>query len=168
MQQDAGMPQNAETPILKSAPFRVLFGVLFVVSAAAAGSLFADATSDWYKSLVKPALLPPGFVFSIVWTALYALIAISLSLVVNDPKTTKGTLFGYAASLLLSALWPYVFFEKRNPAGAFFIIAVMIIIVLFLLANVYRINKTAAYLLIPYFIWLWFALYLNYEIVFFN
>lgn len=168
MQESAKLQQGSDTSIFKSPPFKTLLGVLFVVSAAALGSLFADTSSEWYKSLIKPSLSPPAIVYPVVWTAIYALIGISLSLVVNDAKTTKKTLFLFAANMLLSALWPYVFFEKHEPAGAFFIIALMILTALLLLYNVYKINKTASYLLIPYFLWLWFALYLNYEIVFFN
>jgi translocator protein len=167
------VPLNPE-PSLKAVPFfeipavRIVLSVLFIAAVAALGSLFTDTSSKWYAGLIKPSLQPPGIVFPIVWTVLYILLAISLSLIAADPKADKNILFLHAANGLLNVLWSYVFFQKQNPAGAFFILIILIITATILFSEVYRVNKTAAYLLMPYIIWLWFALYLNYEIAFIN
>lgn len=147
---------------------RVIFSVLFVAAVAAAGALFTEPSSEWYQSLIKPALQPPGIVFSIVWTALYAMIAVSLSLIAARKDTPKKTLWLHAVNGLLNVLWTYAFFRLHNPGGALFVLLLQIGVAVALYANVRKVNAAAAYLLIPYLVWLAFALYLNYEIAFLN
>lgn len=147
---------------------RVILSVLLVAAVAALGSLFTDTTSEWYQELVKPALQPPGLVFAIVWTILYTLIAISLSLVAVRDDTPKQTLWLHAANGVLNVLWSYTFFTLHNPGGALFLLFVLIAVGILLYSNVRKTTAPAAYLLIPYLVWLAFALYLNYEIAFLN
>lgn len=147
---------------------KIVYSVLFMGAVAVLGTAFTDTTSEWYQSLINPALQPPSIVFPIVWSILYILIAISLSIVSIHPKTTKKALFLYALNGVLNVLWSYTFFYLQNPAGALFVLILLIATAVLLFANVFRIDKTAAYLLIPYIIWLCFALYLNYEIAFLN
>jgi tryptophan-rich sensory protein len=147
---------------------RVILSVLFVAAVAALGSLFTNTTSEWYQGLVKPALQPPGLVFAIVWTILYTLIAISLSLVAVRDDTPKQTLWLHAANGVLNVLWSYTFFTLHNPGGALFLLFVLIAVGILLYSNVRKAYAPAAYLLIPYLVWLAFALYLNYEIAFLN
>lgn len=152
----------------KDKVIRIVLSVLFMAGVAALGSAFTDTSSEWYQNLVKPALQPPAIVFPIVWTILYILIAVSLSLVSTDPKTSNRVLILYAINGVLNVLWSYTFFYQQNPAGALFVLILLIITAVLLFTNVFRINKTAAYLLLPYIIWLCFAFYLNYEIAFLN
>ena len=153
---------------IKSKALRIILAVLFVVAVAALGSVFTDTSSEWYQNLVKPALQPPGMVFAIVWTVLYGLIATSLSLSVLNPDTQAKTLWLHAANGVLNVLWTYTFFQLHNPGGALFVLLLTIIIAIALYVNVRKTNAAAAYLLIPYLVWLAFALYLNYEIAFLN
>jgi len=147
---------------------RIILSVLFVAAVAVLGSLFTDTQNDWYQGLIKPALQPPGIVFGIVWTVLYILIAVSISLVAVQPDTPKTTLWLHAANGVLNVLWSYTFFTLHNPGGALFVLFLLIIVGILLYASVRKTNATAAYLLIPYLVWLAFALYLNYEIAFLN
>jgi len=152
----------------KDIVLRIILSVLFVAAVAALGSLFIDATSEWYMGLIKPALQPPGFVFAIAWTILYILIAASLSLVAVRPDTPKKTLWLYAATGVLNVLWSYAFFTLHNPDGALAVLFMLIAVGILLYASVRQISAPAAHLLIPYLVWLAFALYLNYEIAFLN
>ena len=153
---------------IKSKALRVILAVLFVAAVAALGTLFTDTSDSWYQNLIKPALQPPGIVFSIVWTVLYGLIAASLSLSVLNPDTPVKTLWLHAANGVLNVLWSYTFFSLHNPGGALFVLLLTIVIAITLYVSVRKTNATAAYLLIPYLVWLAFALYLNYEIAFLN
>lgn len=152
----------------KDKVIRVILSVLFMAAVAGLGSAFTDTSTEWYQNLVKPALQPPSIVFPIVWTILYILTAISLSLVSIDPKTPNKVLILFAVNGVLNVLWSYTFFYLQNPAGALFVLILLIITAILLFTNVFRINKTAAYLLLPYVFWLCFAFYLNYEIAFLN
>ena len=147
---------------------RIVDSALFFIAVAALGRAFTDTTSDWYMSLIKPALQPPGMVFGIVWSVLYILLAVSASLAITEEQSASRTPLLYTVTGVLNVLWSYAFFTLQNPTGALFVLALIIITAALLFAHVYRINKTAAYLLIPYILWLFFALYLNYEIAFLN
>jgi benzodiazapine receptor len=147
---------------------RVIASVLFVAAVAALGSLFTDTTSSWYQELIKPVLQPPGFVFGIAWTILYILIAVSLALIAVNPDTPKTALWLHAANGVLNVLWSYTFFTLHNPGGALVVLVLLIVVAILLYVHVRKVNAAAAYLLIPYLVWLAFALYLNYEIAFLN
>ncbi len=153
---------------IQSKALRVILAVLFVAAVAALGTLFTDTSSEWYQNLIKPAFQPPGIVFSIVWTVLYGLIAASLSLSVLNPDTPVKTLWLHAGNGVLNVLWSYTFFTLHNPGGALFVLLLTIIVAIALYTSVRKTNAVAAYLLIPYMVWLAFALYLNYEIAFLN
>ncbi len=147
---------------------RIACSVLFFAAVAAMGAAFTDTSSEWYQSLIKPALQPPPIVFSIVWSVLYLMLAASLSLVSLMPDAQKKTLALYVLTGVLNVLWTYTFFTLQNPGGAVFVLIITIIAAIALFSDVYRHNKIASYLLIPYMVWLCFALYLNYELAFFN
>lgn len=147
---------------------RIACSVLFFAAVAAMGAAFTDTSSEWYQSLIKPALQPPPIVFSIVWSVLYLMLAASLSLVSLMPDAQKKTLALFVLTGVLNVLWTYTFFTLQNPSGAVFVLIITIIAAIALFLDVYRHNKIASYLLIPYMVWLCFALYLNYELAFFN
>lgn len=147
---------------------RIVCAALFFAAVAALGAAFVDTSGAWYLSLVKPALQPPPLVFSVVWTALYALLAASLALVSIQDDTPKKTLGLYALTGVLNVLWTYTFFTMKNPGGAFFLLLIVIAAAIALFTDVHRRRALASYLLVPYLVWLCFALYLNYELAFFN
>ena len=74
----------------------------------------------------------------------------------------------YEVITVLNVLWTYTFFYLQNPGGAVLVLIATMIVAIALFSDVYRYHTTASYLLIPYIIWLCFALYLNYELAFFN
>jgi tryptophan-rich sensory protein len=169
---------------------RIVLSVLFVAIVALLGSAFTDTSSSWYQGLTLPALQPPPIAFSIAWGIIYLMFAASLSIVsihsgANPQLTTatdpgnptkrpdlfpqnKSTLLLYLASGVLNVLWTYVFFIQQNPAGALLVLILTLIVAAFLIAAAAKVSKLAAGLLIPYFVWLCFALYLNYELAFLN
>lgn len=147
---------------------RILVSVLFAAAALLLASAFVDTATDWYQGLTLPALQPPPVVFSIVWSVIYLLFAASLSIVSLQKSINKSTLLLYAASGVLNILWTYIFFIRENPANALLVLVAVIITAALLIADTFSLSKPAAYMLIPYFVWLCFALYLNYEIAFLN
>ena len=138
---------------------------LIVIIISAFGSMFTT-TGDWYES-VKPSITPPSYVFPIAWTILYVLIALSIYFVWTNSKTKyqkKLILLVFGINLIANALWSYLFFGLQNPlAGLIDIVILWLSIILMLLLS-YKIDKRAFYMLIPYFLWVSFASYLNYLI----
>ncbi len=125
------------------------------------------AIATWYLYLQKPPLNPPGFIFGPVWLALYTLMGISLYLIwqsTTKQKLIKGALTFFAIQLVLNALWSPLFFGSHQLFIALVDIIFMWIFILLTIIKFRPISKTAAYLLIPYLIWVTFATYLNLEI----
>lgn len=127
-------------------------------------SRLAGNTAIVYNSFKKPPLSPPPIVFPIVWGILYLLMGISLVLAYRKSKSKEEFLDSaiyFFAQLFLNFLWPIVFFKYQ----AFFY-AVLILIAMWIFTGItvlkfYRINHLSGILLIPYWLWLTFALYLN-------
>jgi len=123
-------------------------------------SFFIDMPS-MYQELNKPFLSPPGYVFPIVWTVLYTLMGVSLYLVSEESGDKKKSYIIYIVQLILNSLWTLFYFGLDMKLFAFFILIGLIISVILMILEFRKLNKTAAYLQIPYLIWLIFAGYLN-------
>lgn len=131
------------------------------------GMIAAILTRDSMKvfeSLLQPPLSPPGWLFPVVWTVLYILMGISSYLVLTadadkDEKLKAIRLYGY--QLVVNFLWPTLFFNFGWYLFSFFWLLLLWIMVLVMILRFKDINKLAAYMNIPYLIWLTFAGYLN-------
>ena len=134
---------------------------------ALAGSLVTNADTSWYES-IKPNITPPSIVFPIVWSILFILISISLYFLwINaKKKQRKQVAFIFGINLILNALWSYLFFGLQKPLFAFYDIILLWISIVGMLVVSYKINKASFYMLIPYFLWVSFASYLNWLIAF--
>lgn len=118
----------------------------------------------WYASLAKPAWTPPNIAFPIVWTSLYALMALSLWLLwdrtaASAQRTRAIGLF--LTQLVLNALWSPVFFAWHLIWPAFAIIVGMIVLVALTIRTAWGINRPAALALVPYLVWISYASTLN-------
>ncbi len=126
-----------------------------------------SSIADWYPSLNKPWFNPPDWIFGPVWTVLYILMGISAGIVWNKGfyhKWVKIGLYHFSFQLLLNGFWSLLFFGLKEPFLALLNIIALLVILLFTIRWFKVINKTAAYLLIPYAAWVLFAAVLNYEI----
>lgn len=121
----------------------------------------------WYQTLNKPYITPPAWVFTGVWIILYFLMTVSLLLFLKKPSvcSKKLPLTVFFIQLALNILWPYVFFGAQNTELAAAICIILLIFVLLTIRLFYGVSKASAYLLLPYFLWLCLAAYLNIEIV---
>ncbi len=146
----------------------LLGSILLCEAAGAIGSFFTmSAIPTWYATLVKPSFAPPNWLFGPVWTTLYALMGISLYLVWSagwKRREVKIAVGVFLFHLALNASWSWMFFGLRSPViGLMGISAIWIfIVVLYFLFR--RIKPLAAYLLIPYFLWVSFASLVNFEL----
>ena len=117
-----------------------------------------------YQSLTLPPLSPPGWVFPVAWTILYALMGIAAYLVFQasvDTRQKQTALIYYAAQLLVNFLWSIVFFRYLQFEVAIALLVLLILLLIITIVKFFPINRTAAYLLLPYLAWISFALYLN-------
>ncbi len=100
----------------------------------------------------------PGWIFPVVWTILYILMGVSSYLIYEDTKVISKL---YIIQLVVNLLWSFIFFNFKLYLLAFLWIILLIILVGLMIREFISINKTAGYLQVPYFIWLWVALILN-------
>lgn len=133
-------------------------------------------SADWYNNLKKSPLTPPGPVFPIVWTVLYILLGLNILYVYNkiknlnrpyffDYEFVKRYFIPFELQLVLNLSWSIFFFKFKKPVISLLIVCLMVFITAYLLYRCWFIDKTAFYLLVPYFIWILFATYLNSYIV---
>ncbi len=126
-----------------------------------------SAVSTWYTTLNKPSFNPPNWIFAPVWTILYILMGIAAGLVWAKGFYhiwVKTALYYFGFQLLFNALWSIVFFGFQQPFWALLVIVVLLILILFTIKWFKIVSKPAAYLLIPYLLWVSFAMILNYKI----
>jgi tryptophan-rich sensory protein len=147
---------------------KIAAAVLAVAAVAAAGTLLTEPGSDWYAALVKPVFQPPDLVFPIVWTVLYAMIALSLARLIATGKLDAGLTAMYAVNGLLNVLWSYAFFGLQSPMVAFAVLLALCILTVLLIRETWKTDAAAGWLLVPYLIWLAFAAVLNYVIAMLN
>ena len=147
---------------------QLLIAIAICEAAGIIGSIFtAQAITEWYSSLAKPALNPPSWIFGPVWITLYALMGIAVYLVWKhgfNAKPVRMALGIFALQLVLNTSWSIVFFDLQNPALAFINIIALWISIVWTMLLFYRITKTATWLLAPYILWVSFAAYLNFSI----
>ena len=134
-------------------------GVCF--AAAWVGARFPPG--DWYEGLMKPALTPPGWVFGPVWTLLYTMMGVAAWLVWKQRGFAGAapSLLLFFLQLGLNALWSYLFFGLKNPGLALLDIVALWLAILATLIAFFRHHRTAGQLLLPYLLWVSFAVYLN-------
>jgi benzodiazapine receptor len=123
-------------------------------------------SNNWFVALDRPDIVPPGWVFGVVWTTLYTLIALAFAMILHA-RGAPGRIPAIAAfliQLLLNFAWSPVFFGMRQVSLALLLIGaiwLMAVVTTFLFG---RIRKAAAWLMVPYLVWLSFASILNYQI----
>lgn len=148
--------------------------ILCIVIPLAVGSLAGFITKDsmeTFNMLNKPSLSPPGIVFPIVWSILYILMGIASYLVIttgSGNNKVKEALVYYGLQLLFNFLWSIWFFSFGWYLFAFIWLLLLWVLIFNTMASFYDINKTSAYLLIPYLLWVTFAGYLNFAVYLMN
>ncbi|CAN5523032.1 TspO/MBR family protein [soil metagenome] len=122
-----------------------------------------DGLTSWYQTLNKPSFNPPNYLFGPVWTTLYVFMGISLYLIWRAPLTDvrKLALIIFSVQLILNFFWSIIFFSYHSPGLALIEIAAMWISICIMIYVFQKVNKTAAYLQIPYLLWVSFASILN-------
>ena len=146
----------------------LLASIIICQMAGIIGSIFTTpAIPTWYANINKPTFRPPNWVFAPVWTTLFLLMGIALFLIWEKGLKRKDVKIAFSVfifHLLLNTLWSILFFGLKSPFAAFIEIIFLWIFILISIILFFRISKIAAYLLIPYILWVSFASVLNFAI----
>ena len=127
--------------------------------------------STYYQELIKPSFAPSGILFPIVWTILFILMGISFYIIISHDKyqmKVKDAIFFYWLQLGLNFIWTILFFGLNLRLTALIDLILLIVVVGIMIYKFKAIEIKAAYLNIPYLIWLFYALVLNYFLWFMN
>jgi translocator protein len=145
--------------------FAACYGVAIIGALATTPSI-----PTWYAALNKPIFSPPNWVFAPVWTALYGMMALAGWLVWRTVRTgpdSRHRLVGlvlFGVQLLLNALWTPLFFHLHQVLPALILIVCLAVAILLTILRFWKIDRSAAILMIPYLLWVTFATALNLEI----
>lgn len=148
----------------------LLFSLAISLGGGAITSFFTMGSQSLYNKLNLPEFSPPSYIFPTVWTILYILMAISSYIIYlsDDTQDRRKALFLYITQLGMSFVWPFIFFKGTMFWFAFVWLIAMFFIILYMIKLFYDINPKAAYLQIPYVVWLIFAGYLNFMVATIN
>ena len=152
---------------------RFLAILFFVVLSFAVGYVsklvLEPAMVEWYPSLLKSPLTPPGMAFAVVWAVLYLLMGISAGIIWNIRSIyTWLVLLVFFVQLGLNLLWSVTFFGMQSPFMGVVVLTLLIVSVFLYIGIAYLQSKVAAYINVPYLLWLLFALYLNGYVAYYN
>lgn len=152
--------------------FPFLISLLITLSIGFVASLFTrPEIAGWYSQLHKPSFTPPSWLFAPVWTTLYVMIAVAAYLVWkrrNDGLNYTRAAIVYFFQLLLNFSWSIVFFGMHHVLGAAFIIVLLWIFIIWNIKVFSNYSRVAAWLLVPYLLWVSFASALNIGIYLLN
>jgi len=152
---------------VKKINWKILIWILVVVFLVAGiGSYFSSGeTSGEYYLSIKPNLAPPGIVFAIVWNIIFVLIAYAIYFdwmkSSQSPNHRNKIILIFLINLALNLLWDFLFFVVKNPLFAFFDIVLLLVSIGGIFIFNWKFERKSSYLVIPYFVWVVFATYLN-------
>lgn len=134
-----------------------------------AAALLTNGSMEQYQQLNQPPLSPPGWLFPIVWTILFLFMGISSYLVDSShiPEGNKSD-FYYKTQLAVNFIWSIVFFLMGQILPAFFVLLLLLYLIVRMIFSFYVVRPAAAWLQIPYLLWVLFAGYLNLALFFLN
>lgn len=152
-------PNDCETlDIMNHKIALILFLILVVGGGLAIG--YVTAPGEWYVQLAKPGFTPPAWAFGPAWTVLYVLIAVAGWRVWRFDRRGMPTALWWT-QMALNFLWSPVFFSTRQIGLALGVILVLLATILGFIVTVWRQDRIAAWLFVPYAAWVAFASVLN-------
>lgn len=149
-----------------------IIGIALPLGVGLLASFLTMDSMKIYGEINTPPLSPPAIVFPIVWTLLYILMGVSSAIVYTsyskNPDAARSGLSYYAMSLVANFAWSIIFFNIRAFGLAFVWLLLLLYLIIRTMLCYFKVSKVAAYLQIPYAVWVAFAGYLNLGIILLN
>lgn len=147
----------------------VVFAAIALAAGGLAGLLSGSEMAD-FEALRKPPLSPPGWLFPVVWSMLYVLMGVGAGRVwrASSGELRRDAIYLWGAQLLVNFFWTIIFFVFQYRLFAAVWLALLLTLVIAMTLKFAKIDKPAAYLQLPYLLWLCFALYLNLGVWYLN
>ena len=129
--------------------------------------LLTSGQNDIYNTIKTPSFAPPSILFPIAWSILYVLMGISLYLIYRNSGTRTNYIL-FTAQLVVNLLWPVFFFTFQAFSFSFVWLIILWLLIFAMILSFYKTFPAAAYLQIPYLLWVTFAGVLNFAIAALN
>lgn len=145
--------------------------ILIPLAVGALSAWITKNSMDIYSTINRPFLSPPSYLFPIVWSVLFILMGISSAIIyLSDakPDDKRSALSIYAVNLAVNFFWSIIFFNMRKYLFSFIWLILLAVTIIAMIGKFKKISKAAAYLQIPYLLWVIFAGYLNIMIYILN
>lgn len=147
----------------------LLISILIPVGVGVLSAFLTRNSMDVYEKLIQPPLAPPSWVFPVVWSILFILMGISSYIIYrSDSIYRKSALKIYAIQLAVNFFWTIIFFNLEMYLFAFLWLLLLLVLIILMIFSFSKVSKIAAYLQIPYLLWVSFAGYLNLGIYLLN
>jgi peptide-methionine (R)-S-oxide reductase len=147
----------------------VFSAICCLVLGSLSGFLTLDSVTTWYPTIIKPSWNPPSWIFGPVWTTLYIMMGIAFGLVWNsNHPDRKRAMALFVLQLILNLIWTPLFFGLHLLGWSFVEIIVLFLTLFVTIMKFSRINRTSAWLLVPYLLWVGFATVLTGTIWYLN
>lgn len=140
----------------------LLVSILVVGLTASTGARFRP--DEWYRELRKPTWTPPDIAFPLAWGILYLLMTIAAWRIymADDSVWRSASLAAYALQLMVNAAWSWLFFGRKQIVAALADIVMLLALITIAIALFFfQVNTLAAWLMVPYWLWVALALVLN-------
>jgi benzodiazapine receptor len=151
---------------------KLVVSILVCQAAGVIGGLAtAPNVETWYAYVEKPTFTPPDWVFSPVWISLYLLMGVSGYLVWRkglDKSGVRKAMAVYVVQLILNPVWSFAFFGLHSPLAGLVVIVILWFSIILTIFYFLKVSRTAAFLLVPYILWVSFATVLNFSIFVLN
>ncbi len=148
-----------------------IIGILIPLAVGFFSAFLTRDSMDVYSSIIKPPLAPPAILFPIVWTALYILMGVGSAIIYTsdaDASDKNQALVLYILQLIVNFFWSLLFFNKRAFLLSFIWLVLLWLLIIAMILSFRKVSKTAAWLQLPYLLWVSFAGYLDLAIYFLN
>ena len=146
----------------------VLFFTITFSASFIGGLVTFNLKEPWYSQLIKSNFNPPDWIFAPVWTTLYLMMPLAIWFYWHSKNKDMNTVNIYFIHIFFNTTWSVVFFGFHSILFAFINLIILILLIIVLIFRFKRVNKVSAYLMIPYLLWSFFALFLNFNLLLLN
>ena len=146
----------------------ILFFIVTYSASLIGGLATINFKEPWYSLLNKPVFNPPDWIFAPVWTTLYLMMTIAIWIFWHSKDRDMSTVYIFFIHLIFNTTWSIIFFVFHNLVLALIILIVLILLIINLMFRFRRVNMLSFYMMIPYLLWCFFALILNFNLIALN
>lgn len=145
----------------------LIISIAIPLAVGGLSALFTQGSMKDFEKVSQPPFAPPASLFPIVWSILFVLMGIASYLVYTSQASSEQiqkALIAYGIQLAVNFFWSIIFFNMKAFLFAFLWLLLLWVLIIVTMALFCRIRRSAMYLLIPYFLWVTFAVYLNFGV----